>query len=93
MVRPIPAAMALLALMFVASCTTPMQRSATRSPASETVAGPDCRAHCERGYRVCMDSAASRRGSDDDGRRDRLFGTSANCEAQLRSCFPGCATQ
>lgn len=90
MFRPIPALVAVLAVALLAGCTQSTQRSSARSTTSEAIAGPDCRAHCERGYRVCMDSSAPRRGSDDD-RRDRLFGTSANCEEQLRSCFRSCA--
>ncbi|HYG85895.1 MAG TPA: hypothetical protein VD978_06525 [Azospirillum sp.] len=90
MFRPIPAVVAILALALVAGCARPVQRSPARSAAPETVAGPDCRAHCERGYRVCMDSAAPRRGTDDE-RPNRLFGTTANCEEQLRSCFRDCA--
>lgn len=90
MVRPIAAVAAVLALVLLAGCEKPMQRTLSRSPAPEAVAGPDCRQYCERSYRVCMDSAAPRRGTDDE-RRNRLFGTSANCEEQLRSCFQSCA--
>ena len=90
MFRPIPALAAIIALTLLAGCTQPLNRPVQRSAAPEATAGPDCRAHCERGYRVCMDSAAPRRGTDDD-RRDRLFGRTANCEEQLRSCFRGCA--
>ncbi len=90
MFRPIPALAAVVALTLLAGCAQPIQRSQPRSTAPEAVAGPDCRAHCERGYRVCMDSAAPRRGTDDE-RRDRLFGPTASCEEQLRSCFRGCA--
>jgi len=89
MFRPIPAAVAVIALALLAGCAQPVQRSSTRATSPEAVAGPDCRAHCERGYRVCMDSAAPRRGTDDE-RRGRLFGPTANCEEQLRSCFRDC---
>lgn len=89
MFRPIPALVAVVALTLLAGCTQTAQRSPARSANPEAVAGPDCRAHCERGYRVCMDSSAPRRSSDDE-RRNRLFGPTAGCEEQLRSCFRGC---
>ncbi len=90
MFRPIPALAAVVALTLLAGCAQPIQRSQPRGPAPETIAGPDCRAHCERGYSVCMDSATPRRGTDDE-RRNRLFGPTAGCEEQLRSCFRACA--
>ncbi|PWC43825.1 hypothetical protein [Azospirillum sp. TSO22-1] len=91
MFRPIPALAAAIVLTLLAGCSMPLQRSQpSRSSSSEAIAGPDCRAHCERSYRVCMDSAAPRRGSEDE-RRDRLFGPTAGCEEQMRSCFRGCA--
>ena len=90
MFRPIPAVVAVFALALVAGCEKPIQRSSLRTATPEASAGPECRQHCERGYRVCMDSAAPRRGTDDE-RRNRLFGPSAGCEEQLRACFQGCA--
>ena len=90
MFRSIPALVAVLALALLAGCAQSPQRQQSRSTTPEAVAGPDCRAHCERGYRVCMDSSAPRRGTEDE-RRNRLFGPTAGCEDQLRSCFRGCA--
>lgn len=90
MFRPIPALVAVVALALLAGCSVPLQRSQPRSSTPEAIAGPDCRAHCERSYRVCMDASTPRRSSEDD-RRDRLFGPTAGCEEQLRSCFRNCA--
>lgn len=90
MFRSIPALAAVLSMAFLAGCGPTVQYSQPRASAPEAVAGPDCRAYCERSYRVCMDSSAPRRSSDDE-RRDRLFGPTATCENQLRSCFKGCA--
>ncbi|MBI1273161.1 MAG: hypothetical protein GC131_03630 [Alphaproteobacteria bacterium] len=42
---------------------------------------------CNSAHAVCMDSGAARRDRDDV---PDLFGAGANCDAQLRSCLPGC---
>jgi hypothetical protein len=59
------------------------------SPAAEAAAGPDCREHCERNYRVCMDSATVLDNSSDK-RPDTVFGAGPDCRFSMSRCYKSC---
>jgi hypothetical protein len=59
----------------------------------DTTGGGSCRAQCERGHNVCMDSVAARTQSGLE-RPDAggPFTPSDNCSYQLKQCFQRCNT-
>lgn len=50
--------------------------------------GDACRQACESRMARCMDSSSSRR--DAESAVGGIYGARFNCEADLKSCLPGC---
>ena len=50
--------------------------------------GDACRQACESRMARCMDSTSTRR--DADSAIGGIYGARFNCEAELKSCLPGC---